>query len=251
MTLKAALEAQPQAVPARSSLPAVPSSPHPVIDPPDPQLKRRRILIVDDQPVCRKGIGLLMKDEPDLVACGEAGDTRRALELARPLHPDLVVVSLGAPGASGLDLIKALAERHPDIRLLMLSAYDENVYAERALNAGAHGYIMKNQPVEEVFTAIRRVLGGKLYLSEAMADRLLSTLTGGKRVFISPLSRLTNRERQVYELIGRGLRRREIARQLMISPKTVETYRAKLKEKLGLANGLELVRSAMSWCQRL
>jgi len=205
-----------------------------------------RVLVVDDHPVVRQGLRLLIDHEPDLEVCAEAETAADALRAVAAHKPDVAVVDLSLKGASGLELIKDIRVRHADLPVLVLSMSDESVYAERVLRAGATGYLMKEAATDEVLTALRRVLDGGIYLSEAMASRLLVQLVRGVPADGgSPVDRLSDRELEVFGLIGRGLGTGEIARRLHLSPKTIETYRAHIKQKLNLADATELLQHAI------
>ncbi len=215
------------------------------------QARRLRIVIVDDHPIVRKGLTELINHELDMAVCGESDTVAGGLERIRVERPDVAIVDLSLGSASGLQLVKDLDASQPDVRVLMLSMHDETLHAERALSAGASGYIMKQGAMPDLITAIRCVASGKRYVSPRMSEHIVSKVTGrrGPRADAAPLVRLTDREREVFELIGRALETREIARQLHLSIKTVETYQARIKEKLGLKSGHELIRAAVSWMQ--
>ena len=205
-----------------------------------------RILIVDDHPLVRTGFAQLIGDCPDLEVCGEAGDMAEALRQIEAEQPDLAIIDLSLAGGSGLDLIEHIRARDKDILMLVASMHDETLYAERVLAAGARGYINKQEAQERIIQAIRQVLAGKVYLSQQMTDRLLSGMVdaGTDRRAIDSLS---NRELQVFELIGRGVSPSRIAEQLNLSTKTIETHQAKIKRKLGLASAHELTQRAIRW----
>ena len=207
-----------------------------------------KVLIVDDHPIVREGLAELIGREQDLIVCGQAESGRSALEIIEEVGPDVAVVDLSLEDVNGLTLIKNVRSRRPALPILVLSMHEESLYAERALRAGAQGYIMKREAPRQVILAIRRVLGGEVYLSEALASRLMQTLVGRRGpAEVSPVARLSDRELEVYTLIGQGLKTREIATKLDLSVKTIETYREHLKEKLGLKNATELVQSAIQW----
>jgi DNA-binding NarL/FixJ family response regulator len=203
-------------------------------------------MIVDDHPIVRQGLAQLIAEQDDLEICGQAEDGAKALAVVKGLKPDVVVVDLSLPDRSGLELVKELHETWPGLALLVLSMHDEAVHAERAIRAGARGYIMKHEATDRVLTAIRRVLAGQVYLSEAMSAQVLNRLAGANAGEAgSPLGRLSDREYQVFTLIGRGLSTRDIAGRLGVSVKTIEAHREHIKEKLGLKNAAELLHSAM------
>jgi len=210
-------------------------------------------MIVDDHPVVRAGITQVIEDEKEMTVCCEASEPAGALRRARAEAPDLAIVdlSLGDKG-SGLELVRALAESSPKVPVLVLSMHDERLYAERALRAGARGYIMKHEARTALVEAIRRVAAGRTYLSPSMSDRILETVAGLRpgQAGQTPLERLTDREREVYELIGRGLGTRQIAESLHLSVKTIESHQAHIKQKLGLRGSSELIRSAATWVDR-
>src|SRR5277367_6040359 len=207
-----------------------------------------RIFIVDDHPVVRQGLALLINRESDLTVCGDAEEANSAVQKIESLKPDLVVVDISLTGPDGLDLLKSIRARYADLPVLMLSMLDELLYAERALHAGASGYIMKQEATEQVLVAIRRILGGEIYVSDRMANKMLHRFVGGSQDSPrSPVAELTDRELEVFRLIGEGHGTRQIAEELHISVKTVESYQAHIKEKLSLKNSRELVQRAVQW----
>ncbi|MEZ5294611.1 MAG: response regulator transcription factor [Vicinamibacterales bacterium] len=210
-----------------------------------------RVLVVDDHPVVRRGLAELIADAPDLVVTGQAGTIDDALSAAAKAPPDVAVVDLALGSESGLDLVQKLLARHPSVGVLVLSGYDERLYADHSLKAGALGYVMKDQAPEELLTAVRRVAAGKPYVSADTAERILATMGTAHRPQHdrSPIDRLSDRERHVLTLMGRGLATREIAAQLQLSVKTIESHYAHLKEKLGARNGRELTRLAVTWTE--
>jgi DNA-binding NarL/FixJ family response regulator len=209
---------------------------------------RTRVLIVDDHPLMRRGLSELISREPDLVVCGEAEDAATALEVAKTANPHLMTVDISLKEGSGIELIKQLKATNPEISTLAFSMHDENLYAERAMRAGAKGYISKDAPSGDVIAAIRRIRDGKIYMSEKMADRVLRRVVDGKEAMDgSPVQILSDRELEVFELIGRGLGTRKIAEQLHLSVKTIETYRESIKAKLSLKSSTELTRHAVQW----
>lgn len=210
--------------------------------------RSRRILLVDDHPVVRKGLAQLINQEDDMTVCGEAVDVHGALKEIREAKPDLAVVDISLRASDGLDLLKEIKLRQLSLPVLVLSMHDESVYAERVLRLGARGYIMKQEALEKVLQAIRVVFTGEVYLSEKMQLRLLRAVaaTGGDDS-VPPMARLSNRELEVFQLVGQGLSTREIGRQLNLSVKTVETHCLRIKEKLNLRSATELMQSATLW----
>lgn len=209
-----------------------------------------RVVVVDDHPVFRKGLVEVIDDEPDITVCGEAGTPQAALTIVAAEQPDVAVVDLSLGDKSGLDLVSVLSRQHPNVRLLVLSGHDERVHAERALKAGALGYIMKDKAANELLAAVRQVSAGKSFVSPQMAERILSTLGASRRQKVrSPLDRLSDRERHVLTLMGQGVTTREIAEKMGLSVKTVESHYAHIKEKLGVRNGRELMRVAVTWVE--
>jgi DNA-binding NarL/FixJ family response regulator len=210
--------------------------------------EKRGVLIVDDHPIVRQGLAQLIDQEHDLHVCGQAEDAHAAMKAIRELAPDLAVVDISLKDTSGIELIKDIKVQHPGLPVLTLSMHDEGIYAERALRAGARGYVMKQEATERVVTAIRRVLAGEMYVSEGMAAKMVSKLVAGPaQAGGSPVDRLSDRELEVFRLIGTGYGTREMAEKLHLSVKTIETYRAHIKEKLDLLDANELLRTAINW----
>jgi len=209
---------------------------------------KKKILIVEDHPIFRWGLSELINQEPDLVVCGEATNASGAWKAIEQLNPDLIIADITLEDSDGIDLTKEVARRNRELPVLILSMHDQFLYAERALHAGARGYIMKQEAMENVVTAIRQVLAGKVYLDEHVKDQILFNLAerpaGNSR---SPLDRLTDRELEVFRMIGKGFSTREIASKLHLSIKTIGTYRERIKEKLNLKHANELVRHAVHW----
>jgi len=214
------------------------------------EIRKKKILIVDDHPILRKGLTLFINQEPDLVVAGEAEDAHHALEMIDALKPDMVIVDISLPGIDGIELIKTIKMRYHNIPTLVVSMHDESLFAERAIRAGARGYIMKQEAVEDVLVAIRRVLNGEIFVSNKIATRILEKFvdadTGRVASFIELLS---NRELTVFQMIGQGFGTRQIAEKLHVSVKTVESYRAHIKEKLKLNNATDLLKYAIQWVQ--
>lgn len=214
------------------------------------QGQKHRIMVVEDHPVFRMGLRELINQERDLVVCGEAEDAGKASEEIRRLEPDMVIVDISLRGRDGIDLIRDLRGHNKDLPILVLSMHDESRFAERSLLAGAKGYIMKRETAGSVVEAIRCVLRGQIYLSEKIKGEILSRFVGGAHTYNkSPVDRLTDRELEVYRLIGRGLSTNEIAEKLSLSTKTIGTYRERIKEKLNLKHAYELIRHAMLWVE--
>ena len=205
-----------------------------------------RILIVDDHPLVRTGFAQLIGDCPDLEVCGEASDVAEALDLIGSTRPDLAIIDLSLAGGSGLDLIERARARDPDLLMLVASMHDETFYAERVIAAGARGYINKQEAQDRIIQAIRKVLRGKIYLSPKMADRSFDNPVDSMQER-RDIDSLSNRELQVFELIGRGQQVSRIARHLNLSVKTIETHQAHIKKKLGLDSAHELTQRAIRW----
>ncbi len=209
---------------------------------------RTKVLVVDDHPMTRYGISRLIEQEPDLVVCGEAENAPRAMAAVKVLKPRVVLADLTMPDGEGLEFIKDLRALHPEVIPLVVSMHDEGLYAERALRAGARGYIMKNQGGEKLVEAIRQVLQGRIYISENLSGQVLAVFSGGRRrADDSTIGNLTDREFEVFGLIGQGMTTGEIARRLRLSPKTVETHRLHIRAKLGLNSGQALIQYAVRW----
>ncbi len=218
---------------------------------PTPTVLRKpkaRVLLVDDHPILRQGLAQLINQEPDLTVCGEAEDSPKAFAAAEELNPDVVVVDISLRGGNGIELIKNLKARFPDLPMLVLSMHDESLYAERALRAGSRGYIMKEEATEKVIVGIRQVMAGEIFLSDRMKSRMLQQMASGKtKIVASPIEHLTDRELEVFRLIGEGRSTRQIANELHLSVRTVEAYREYIKSKLNLKNSTELVQHAFHW----
>src|SRR3984893_5234662 len=209
----------------------------------------KRIVIVDDHPLFRKGLEQLVdSSDQHLTVCGEAGDAAQGMTVIRKAKPDLVIVDLSLPGANGIELIKNLRAEFQKLPVLIVSMHDESLYALRALRAGAQGYVMKQEALENVINAIREVLAGRPYLSHDMSARLITNFASGSNQ-ANPTDKLSDRELEILELIGKGRDIHEIARALHISTKTVETHRAHIKEKLNLKNARQVTRFAVQWLE--
>lgn len=221
----------------------------PAANSPPPQT-RRRVLLVDDHPMMRAGLAHLIERQPDLTVCGEAANPAEALKALPNARPDIILADLTMPGRSGLEFVKDLLATSPSLAVLVVSMHDEAVYAERALRAGARGYIMKEAGGEAVVAAIRQILSGQIYVSPAMSARILENLSGKKpRGSSSPIEKLSDREFEVFQLIGQGKSTRDIAEQLHLSPKTVDVHRSHIKEKLDLKDATALIRHAVRWVE--
>lgn len=211
---------------------------------------KSRVLLVDDHPIVRRGIADLLNAEKNLEVCGEAANMQDAFALAGKLKPDLAIVDVSLDGNNGIELMKTFSGRYAELPLLAYSMHDETIYAERALRAGAKGYVMKEASPETLLAAIAQVLGGKIYLSEAMSDRLLGKWVGAgasASPTALPIDKLSDRELEVLQCMGKGLGTAQIADKLCLSVKTIETYREHLKQKLNLGSGHELLRYAIEW----
>jgi len=210
----------------------------------------RQIYIVEDHPVMRQGYASIIGQEADLSICGEAGSADAALRDLVSAGPDLVTLDLSLEGGSGLELIKDLQAQVPDLPILVISMHDESLYAERVLRAGARGYLMKSEADTKVVQAIREILGGGVYLSESMNAQLLMRIAGQQpRTDASTMGTLSDRELEVFEYMGQGLTTREIAEELALSPKTIDSYRSRVKEKLGIDTNPQLRRRATMWVE--
>lgn len=213
------------------------------------QKKPARIFIVDDHPLIRRGMHHLFAEETTLQICGEAASASKSLAAIKRCSPDLVILDINLPDGSGLDLIEGILRQWPQLPVLVCSVYEERFFAERALRAGARGYVSKLEAAEHLVKAVRKILAGKLYLSSVLTERLLlqNLVNGDARQFASPIDKLSDRELQVFEQIGAGHSTAEIAKQLNLSVKTIETHRAHTKDKLNLKNSAELTRYALQW----
>src|ERR1700734_1168718 len=209
---------------------------------------KKRILVVDDHPIVRQGLALLINREPDLVVCGEAEEATGAMHVLASSRPDVLIMDISLNGPDGLDLLKNIRATHPALPVLILSMHDESIYAERALRAGANGYIMKQEATEKVLVAVRRILSGEIYVSDRIANKMLKHyITGAGTLRNSSIADLSDRELEVFRLIGEGHGTRQIADELHLSIKTVESYQAHIKEKLSLRSARELMQHAIQW----
>jgi DNA-binding NarL/FixJ family response regulator len=208
---------------------------------------KKRILIVDDHPMMREGLAQLIDHEPDLAVEAQADSAAEALRCVERALPDLLVVDISLPDKSGLELIKDVHTLHSGLPILVISMHDESLYAERVLRAGGRGYIMKQEGGQRLMQAIRQVLSGRIYVSEKISSRILENLSGHRPDSQSPVERLSDREFEVFQMLGQGQPTRDIAKHLHLSIKTVEVHRANMRRKLDLASGSELVRYAIRW----
>jgi len=208
----------------------------------------RRILIVDDHPIVRQGLRRLMENEDDLTVCGEAETARDARIAIKELNPDAVIVDISLKQGDGIELVRDVRAHHATLPLLVLSMHDEAIYAERMLSAGANGYIMKQAASEQFLVSLRRVMDGGIYVSEAVGSNMIQKFaSGGSYVSANPIDRLSNRELQILHMIGKGMSTRETAKSLNLSIKTIESHRQRIKRKLNLHTGAQLVQYAVNW----
>lgn len=209
-----------------------------------------RIVVIDDHPLMRKGLVMSIEAESDLQVVGQAANAEDAMGVIEKENPDLIVVDISLPGMSGLELVKQIQAIRPNVKSLVVSRHDELLYAERAIRAGAKGYVMKLSAVDVMVKAIRRIMNGGIYVSEEINERLLLGMASGHEPLKqSPLEVLSDRELEVFELTGRGVGTRDIAERLHLSVKTVESYRARIKTKLNLATAAELMQHAVQWVE--
>jgi DNA-binding NarL/FixJ family response regulator len=212
-------------------------------------LSKQRIVIVDDHPIVRRGLALTIGQEPDLEVCGEAANVTEALEKVEERHPDIVVIDISLDGEDGIELIDYVKSRWPAVKILVCSAHDEETFAGRVLRAGAMGYVCKREAIAKIVEAIRQVLLGEIYLSPRMATSLLQRASIGEPLDRNPVETLSNRELQVFDMIGQGLNTTQIAEKLQLSPKTIESHRKLIKMKLKLQTSAQLARRAFTWVQ--
>lgn len=213
-------------------------------------ISKFKVTIVDDHPIVRQGISQLIDQEADMVTCCQASSAQEAIEMTAQCVPDILLVDISLDGISGIELIKMLRQHNIKSPVLIISMHDESLYAERALRAGAKGYVMKQEATEKVLTAIRQVLRGEIYLSERMQSKILQRVINGEEGGLSAIDLLSDRELEVFRLIGHGYSTSDIGRELQRSVKTVETHRAHLKDKLGLKNAAELTHFAVQWIEQ-
>jgi DNA-binding NarL/FixJ family response regulator len=211
---------------------------------------KTQVLIVDDHPVVRDGLTQIINHEQDLNVCGEADDAHEALKAATELKPDVVVVDISLKSSNGIELTKSIKARHPKLYVIVLSVHDESVYAERALLAGAKAYLMKDAVSENIIKAIRTVLSGEIYVSNTISKKFLHKIAGDKAgTTKTPIENLSDREIEIFRLIGEGYKASQIAKKLRLSVKTIETYRGRLKEKLSLNSAAELLQYSIKWAK--
>ncbi|HRY28897.1 MAG TPA: response regulator transcription factor [Elusimicrobiota bacterium] len=212
-------------------------------------VSKKKIFVLDDHPIVREGMGQLINRQPDLVFCGGAASVAEAVRSTAQLKPDMVIVDLSLPKESGMDFIKELRSAHPRVGILVVSMYDEFIYAERVLKAGAMGYLMKQEATDRLIGAIRTVLQGKIYLSERMRSEIVTRTVGGggESVSSDPIAKLSDRELEIFRYIGQKMSTRQIAEKLFLSVKTVEAHRENIKHKLGLYSAADLFEKALLW----
>ncbi len=209
---------------------------------------KKRILVVDDHPLLRQGLALLINQQHDMHVCGEAEEAQAAMHSIPDKKPDIIILDISLKGPDGLELLKSIRAVYPDLPVLVLSMHDEAIYAERALRARANGYIMKQEATEKVLVALRRIFNGEVYLSDSMSKKMLQQyIDGAPSMLESRIAALSDRELEVFRRIGEGCATREIAEELHLSIKTVETYQAHIKDKLSLRSGRELIQHAVQW----
>ena len=238
------MKTDPKPLKSKEAEAAAAKAPAPLVN----RKPKTKVLLVDDHPILRAGLGKLINHEADMMVCGEAEDGPTAFDLVGTLIPDVAVIDISLKGSNGIELIKNLKARYPELPTLVLSMHEETLYAERALRAGSLGYIMKEEAIEQLLVAIRRAIAGEIFLSEKMKTKMLQQMASGRgKVISSPIEQLTDRELEVFRLIGEGCSTRQIAGQLHLSVRTVEAYREYIKTKLGLKNATELVQHAFHW----
>jgi DNA-binding NarL/FixJ family response regulator len=211
---------------------------------------KTQVLIVDDHPVIRDGLATIINHERDMNVCGQADDAHQALKAVTELKPDVVIADISLKSSDGIELTKSIKARYPRLPVIVFSVHDESIYAERALRAGAHAYMMKDVVSENIVKAIRTVLNGEIFISEKISKKFLHKIAGDKAGTTKTLIEgLSDRELEIFRLIGEGYKPSQIAKQLHLSIKTIETYRARIKEKLNLANAAELLRYSIKWAK--
>ena len=214
----------------------------------NPPTDKHKVFLVDDHPLVREWLTHLIMQQADLTVCGQSESAPEAFAAIGTCRPDVAIVDISLKDSSGIELIKSLKESYPEVAMLVLSMHEESHYAERALRAGARGYVMKRETAQQVIEAVRRILEGKIYVSAALAEAMTAQFVEGKKLAgQSPMEQLSDRELEVFDMLGRGLGTRQIAETLRISVKTVQSYCARMKEKLNLGSGSELLREAIRW----
>lgn len=211
--------------------------------------KKKEIFIVDDHPLMRKGMAMTLDNSVEFTVCGQAESAEEALNQIPSLKPDGCVVDISLPGMNGIELVKNLLAQLPDLKILVVSRHDEELYAERAIRAGAKGYLMKLEAGDVLVSAVRQVMNGGIYLSDSIGSQLIMKIASGQSAGDNPLEILSDRELEVFELTGRGESTKEIAQRLHVSVKTIDTYRARIKEKMHLKSANELMRRAVQWVE--
>jgi DNA-binding NarL/FixJ family response regulator len=209
--------------------------------------RTRRILIIDDHPIVRHGIRRVLENEDDMAVCGEAETARAARSAIKELRPDGVIIDITLRQGDGMELVRDVRAQHSELPILVLSMHDEAIYAERMLSAGANGYIMKHAASEHFLEALRRVLEGRVYVSDPISNNMIQKLAAGANYAANPIDRLSNRELQIVHMIGKGMSTKETAHSLNLSIKTVESHRQRIKRKLNLNTGTQLVQYAVNW----
>ena len=211
--------------------------------------KKKEIFIVDDHPLMRKGMAMTLDNSVEFTVCGQAESAEEGLNQIPSLKPDGCVVDISLPGMNGIELVKNLLAQLPDLKILVVSRHDEELYAERAIRAGAKGYLMKLEAGDVLVSAVRQVMNGGIYLSDSIGSQLIMKIASGQSAGDNPLEILSDRELEVFELTGRGESTKEIAQRLHVSVKTIDTYRARIKEKMHLKSANELMRRAVQWVE--
>jgi DNA-binding NarL/FixJ family response regulator len=210
---------------------------------------KKRIYIVDDHPLMRKGMAMTLENSVEYTVCGQSESAEEALSEIPSLKPDACVVDISLPGMNGIELVKNLLAQIPDMKILVVSRHDEELYAERAIRAGAKGYLMKLEAGEVLVSAVRQVMNGGIYLSDKIGSQMIMKIASGQSAGDNPLEILSDRELEVFELTGKGETTKEIAQRLHVSVKTIDTYRARIKEKMHLKTANELMRRAVQWVE--
>lgn len=210
---------------------------------------KKKIYIVDDHPLMRKGMAMTLEDSVEFTVCGQSESAEEAIGEIPEKKPDCCVIDISLPGMNGIELVKNLLAQMPDLKVLMVSRHDEELYAERAIKAGAKGYLMKLEADDVLVEAVRQILNGGIYLSDKIESQLIMKIASGQSTSTNPLEILSDRELEVFELTGNGLATKDIAQRLHVSVKTVDTYRARIKDKMNINSGNELMRKAVQWVE--